>query len=131
MTCRTALYIPQAMVRRGSSERRVQVTIFKVMETSPTPARAHTPFTYEDYCRLPDDGQRYELIDGEFYVTPAPTSMHQTVSRRLQHRLMLQLEDPGLAVVFDAPFDVILANTTVVQPDLCVIKTERKGMIAR
>lgn len=101
------------------------------MEISPTPTRAHPPYTYEDYCRLPDDGQRYELIDGEFYVTPAPTSMHQIVSLRLAYRLMQQLVDPGLAVVFAAPYDVILANTTVVEPDLCVVKTERKGMIAR
>lgn len=91
--------------------------------------RADIPYTYRDYSLLPPDGRRWELVEGEFYVTPAPTSMHQTVSRRLQFQLMQQLELPGIAYVFDAPFDVLLADTTVVQPDLVVIKKERKHLI--
>ena len=37
------------------------------------------PLTYEDYCELPDDGKRYEILDGELFVSPAPTPRHQTV----------------------------------------------------
>lgn len=86
--------------------------------------------TYREYALLPDDGRRHELIDGDFFVTPAPNSFHQTVSRRLQRQLMNQLEDQGLALIFNAPFDVILADTSVVQPDLAVVGTNRRYLLS-
>lgn len=86
-------------------------------------------YTYRDYCYLPDDGRRYEIVDGELYVNPAPAPFHQTVSRRLQYALMRQLEEPGLAWVFNAPIDVILDETTVVQPDLAVVRLSRKDLV--
>jgi Uma2 family endonuclease len=93
--------------------------------------RSKLLLTYREYALLPDDGRRHELVEGDFYVTPAPTSHHQTVSRRLQHALMTQLEDKGLAFVFDAPFDVILADTTVVEPDLAIIRASRRELISK
>jgi Uma2 family endonuclease len=93
-------------------------------------AVANIPYTYEDYCYLPNDGRRYELVDGELYMTPAPSPFHQTVSRRLQHALMTQLEDRGIGLVFNAPVDVILSDTTVVQPDLAIVKSARKHIIS-
>ena len=78
--------------------------------------RQPEPFTYREYALLPEDGRRHELIEGEFYVTPAPGTQHQTVSRRLQQLLMQQLEDTGLALVFNAPVDVLLDDTTCLQP---------------
>ena len=88
------------------------------------------PYTYEAYRLLPDDGRRWELIEGRFYVTPAPTSFHQTVSRRLQYELMTQLERKGLAYVFDAPIDVIFHDHTVVQPDLAVVAAENRRFVS-
>jgi Uma2 family endonuclease len=41
----------------------------------------------DDYARLPDDGQRYEILDGELYVTASPNLLHQRLSKRLQRRL--------------------------------------------
>lgn len=93
--------------------------------------RANVPYTYEEYCYLPNDGRRYEIIEGDLYVTPAPSSIHQTVSRRLQFALMSQLEVKGLALIFDAPYDVIIANTTVVQPDLVIIRNSRRSSISQ
>ena len=87
------------------------------------------PHTYEDYAAVPSDGRRWELIDGEFEVTPAPGTRHQTVSRRLQHELMRQLEDSGLASVFDAPIDVILSDHDVLQPDLVIVGTARSHLV--
>src|SRR2546429_8612071 len=72
------------------------------------------PLTYEDYRLLPEDGKRYELMEGELFVSPAPSTRHQTISRRLQFALMEALEKPGLAQVFNAPTDLLLSSTTVV-----------------
>jgi Uma2 family endonuclease len=95
-----------------------------------TPRRGRLLFTYREYALLPDDGRRHELMEGDFYVTPAPTTMHQTVSRRLQHSLMLQLEDKGVALVFNAPCDVILDDTNVVQPDLAIVRMTRRELVS-
>lgn len=62
-------------------------------------------------------------------MTPAPAPRHQTVSRRLQFALMKQLEETGLAQVFDAPIDLMLDDETVVQPDLVVVSKAREGII--
>jgi len=96
---------------------------------SGVPIHANVPYTYEAYCYLPADGKRYEIIDGELYVSPAPSPFHQTVSRRLQQALMRQLEDTGIALIFNAPIDVIIGETTVVQPDLAVLRCTRKELI--
>ena len=93
--------------------------------------RANVPYTYQEYCYLPNDGRRYEIIEGDLCVTPAPSSMHQTVSRRLQYALMTQLEMPGIAYIFDAPFDIILAETSVVEPDLAIIRKSRRDSISK
>jgi len=87
------------------------------------------PLTYEDYAALPSDGRRWELIDGDLEVNPAPSPRHQTVSRRLQFELMRTLEEPGLALIFDAPVDVILSEHDVVQPDLVILSAARSHLV--
>jgi Uma2 family endonuclease len=62
-------------------------------------------------------------------VTPAPSTTHQTVSKRLQHQLYTQVELAGLGVVFNAPVDVQLGEYDIVQPDLVVVLKERAQMI--
>ena len=37
------------------------------------------PFTYDDYLALPDDGKRYEVIEGDLSMTPAPSPKHQDI----------------------------------------------------
>lgn len=97
-----------------------------VLSSRPPP---RVPYTYQAYRHIPDDGRRWELMEGELYVTPAPSPFHQTVSRRLQYALMQALELPGIALIFNAPCDVILADTTVVQPDLAVVSCARRSII--
>lgn len=87
------------------------------------------PLTYEAYAALPEDGRRWELIDGDFEVNPAPSPRHQTVSRRLQFELMRALEEPGRALVFNAPIDLILSPHQVLQPDLAIIRSERQALV--
>ena len=45
--------------------------------------RAKVTWTYGDLQRMPDDGTRHEVIDGELFVSPSPTEKHQRVSLRL------------------------------------------------
>ncbi len=76
---------------------------------------------YEDYARIPPDRNRYELLEGDLYWTPAPSPLHQRVSKRLQRQLETYFEARGLGEVFNAPIDVILTRQDVVQPDLVVV----------
>jgi len=84
---------------------------------------------YREYCCFPDDGRRHEIIDGDHYVNPAPSTYHQTVSRRLQYQLYTQIELAGRGVVYDAPVDVQLTDHDIVQPDLVVVLAPRTQMI--
>lgn len=90
-------------------------------------AEAAVKLTYEDYANIPGD-ERYELIDGELILVSSPNEMHQRVSKRLLW-LFRDVEESGLGWVYDAPFDVILSDTDVVQPDLMFISKERADII--
>jgi Uma2 family endonuclease len=87
--------------------------------------------TYEDYVELPDDGRRYEILDGDLEVTPSPTTTHQRVSRRLSRVLDDYVTRHGLGEIFYAPTDVILANTTITVPDLLFVAAPRGSIITR
>jgi Uma2 family endonuclease len=87
--------------------------------------------TYEDYVELPDDGRRYEILDGDLEVTPSPTTTHQRVSRKLEHILDDYVTTHGLGEIFDAPTDVILANTTITVPDLLFVAAPRATIITK
>jgi len=84
---------------------------------------------YDDYAGIPPDRNRYEIIDGELYGTPAPSPLHQRVSKRLQRLLEAYFEAPGRGEVFNAPIDLILTRHDVVQPDLVVVTDP--GLITR
>ncbi len=75
--------------------------------------------TYEELSRLPADGHRYELFDGEAYMCPSPTSRHQRVLGRLH--LVFGAGIPEGAEVFIAPLDIVLSPSTALQPDLLVV----------
>ena len=87
--------------------------------------------TYEDYAALPDDGRRYEIHDGELSVTPAPGTAHQQISGNLYVVLRAHLDAGVRGQVLYAPLDVILASTTVVQPDLVYIDPSRAHLVSR
>src|SRR3954470_13652995 len=78
------------------------------------------PLTRSDLDALPDDGHRYELIDGALIVTPAPSWQHQTIVGELH--VLLHAACPAHLQVLLARFDVVLALNTVVQPDLLVAR---------
>jgi Uma2 family endonuclease len=84
--------------------------------------------TYKDYAALPDDGRRYQILDGELCVTPAPNRLHQKVSANLCAALHAHVRQHALGEVYAAPTDVILADTTIVQPDVLFIANDRFGV---
>jgi Uma2 family endonuclease len=82
-------------------------------------------WTYAEFARLPDDGNRYEVIAGELYVTPSPGKIHQRVSMRLGTAFENFCDEYGVGVVYDAPFDVIFGEGDYVVPDLIFVRRER------
>lgn len=85
--------------------------------------------TYEDYCGLPDDGRRYEILEGELAVTPSPSRSHQEFAANLLVALKPFVHAHDLGEVFIAPFDVILEKASVVVPDLCFVSRDRLGIV--
>lgn len=78
-------------------------------------------WTADDVLALPDDGKRYEVIDGELFVTPAPTPQHQRLVREFYRQLMAYLDAHPFWEVLASPADIELADDTLVQPDLFVL----------
>ena len=88
-------------------------------------------WTYSEYARLPDDGNRYEVLDGEVLVTPAPTPHHQKVILRLAMALFDYVDDPGIGWVFQ-DVDLLFQTGQFLRPDLVVVSAEgREGITDR
>lgn len=92
---------------------------------------AHRKLTYEDYELIPEDGQRHEILDGEHYVSPAPTVRHQRISMRLSSRMHLFVEEHGLGEVLAAPTDVLLSRHDILQPDILFVSRERTPILTQ
>ena len=90
---------------------------------------ARAVWTYADYAAMPDDGRRYELWDGELSLMPAPGLSHQGILRDLLGVLNEHVKRLGLGVVFPSQVDCILADTTVLQPDLAFIDSSRRAIL--
>jgi Uma2 family endonuclease len=92
------------------------------------------PFTYAQLVRLReklDDHNRYEIVDGDLQVTPAPAPEHQWVSGHFYRLLSAHVWERGLGMVFAAPLDVLFSNLSVVEPDLVYVTTEQIERIGR
>lgn len=79
-------------------------------------------YTVDEVLAFPDDGNRYELVDGELLVTPAPGPRHQAVVTHLVVWIVRYLERyPGIARLFVSPADITWDREKLVQPDLFVV----------
>jgi Uma2 family endonuclease len=88
--------------------------------------------TWADAQLMPEDGKRYEAIDGELYVTAAPVTRHQRISGNLYFALRTLLEEPGYGSVLPAPIGVEFPETEEgVQPDLIFVAREREAIIVK
>jgi Uma2 family endonuclease len=92
-------------------------------------AHPRARFLAEDIWESPDDGKRYEVIDGELYVTPPPVREHQHASSELHYRIRHYLEEHPIGVVYAAPFGVVLDELNGLQPDLVYISNERRAIL--
>jgi Uma2 family endonuclease len=83
-----------------------------------------TAWTVDLLDALPDDGQRYEIIDGELFVTPAPSELHQVVAGHLHSLLKAYLRGSAVGRVMISPSDVRKGDRTRnrVQPDVFVLR---------
>lgn len=87
--------------------------------------------TYRDYEALPEgDGRHYQILDGELFVTASPAPRHQRILGRLNDIVRRHVLDRGLGEVLFAPVAVILADTTVVEPDLVYLDRERQRLVS-
>ncbi len=88
---------------------------------------AQGQWTYEDYLRLPDDGKRYEIIDGVLYMANAPDFDHQFTVTKLDRFLGRYVEEQNLGIVLVAPFEIHLPGIArPVQPDVFFIAADRQ-----
>ena len=88
-----------------------------------------TVLTYDDYVTLPNDGKRYEIHDGELSVTPTPTFRHQWILAELLGFLRAQVAAHDLGEVVPAPITVVLADTSIVEPDIVYIEKARMSIV--
>jgi Uma2 family endonuclease len=86
--------------------------------------------TYDDYAALPDDGLRYELHEGDLSVTPTPGVRHQLVIGNLHLILAPHVRASGRGEIVLSPFDCIMTDITVVQPDLLYIDAARRRLLS-
>jgi len=84
--------------------------------------------TAEDYRALPNDGGRYQLIEGELHMAPAPNSYHQEIVWNLSQIFGSYLRQNPVGRVYLAPYDVYLSAQDVVQPDLLFLANARLNL---
>ena len=88
------------------------------------PANTWTEWTYSEYARFPDDGDRYEVIDGEVLVTPAPGTQHQRVAFRLITLLQAYVSAHGLGeMLWDV--DLLFVEGQFLRPDMLFVPTSQ------
>jgi Uma2 family endonuclease len=92
------------------------------------PAEKKVKYTYEDYLKTPDN-KRYELIEGELIMVPAPRPRHQRISLRLTAILEKFIEDNSSGEILYAPCDIVFDEENVLQPDILFVSNERQEII--
>ncbi|MGA4989553.1 Uma2 family endonuclease [Nonomuraea bangladeshensis] len=79
------------------------------------------PYTVDDLLKFPDDGNRYELLNGSLLVSPAPTPLHQRIISRVMRALM-QAEPPHLETL--TTVNLRLTDKDYYIPDIVVVPRE-------
>ncbi|HEV8231391.1 MAG TPA: Uma2 family endonuclease [Thermoanaerobaculia bacterium] len=86
--------------------------------------------SYDEFQTLPRDGsKRFELIEGEVFMTPSPNTKHQIAASNLHFAIRKFIEEKDLGRVFFAPYDVVFSKWTALEPDLLFIRRKRLSII--
>ncbi len=88
-----------------------------------------TKFSYEDLQHIPPDRNRYEIVDGELFVTPSPITLHQRIVTNLSAHLWQHVRKHRLGEVFVAPLDVVFTFSTVLEPDVIFVSKSRRRIV--
>lgn len=115
----------QAKSRTKSKPKAATVAPVETATVAASPRR----WTYADYCAIPDDGLRYEVIRGELLVAPAPKTIHQDILLALAFVLVGFVKRSEIGKIMVAPVDVRLVPDSTVQPDLIFVRTDRLEII--
>lgn len=91
------------------------------------PPQGH--WTYADWETLPDDGNRYEVIDGVLYMTTSPSNFHQWIIQKLYRFIGIPAEDQGLGFTFTAPIGLLMPGCDPVQPDFVFVLKANANII--
>jgi Uma2 family endonuclease len=84
------------------------------------------PLTVEDYRLLPETGPRYQLIEGDLYMAPAPNRFHQDIAGNIYHIIRTYLEKRPRGKVYISPFDVYLDEINAHQPDVVYVAKQNR-----
>jgi len=94
-----------------------------------SPLGMRTRLTYEDYLLFPDDGKRHEIISGEHFMTPSPSTRHQRICFNIARQIDAHARQNGLGTMLISPMDVVLSDEDIVQPDLLFVSAARAAII--
>ena len=87
-------------------------------------------WTYDEYAALPDDGHRYEIVNGVLIMAPSPTPEHQSIAVRIAYYLFPHIDLAGIGRLFTGPLDVDLGPKNVYQPDVVVVLNAQLDRVA-
>ncbi|MFO1445203.1 Uma2 family endonuclease [Bacillus sp. Bva_UNVM-123] len=97
------------------------------MKTNHTSIVKESGWTVDEYYQLPEDGNQYEIINGQLELKPSPTTTHQRISLQIVRLLIDSCENEY--IILHAPVDVILSEKETRQPDILMIHRSREAII--
>lgn len=92
--------------------------------------KVKTKLTYADYLKTSDD-KRYELLNGELFMPPAPLLYHQDIQSNLHRLISVFVKERDLGKTYTSTTDVVLSDTDVAQPDILFVSQERSHILTR
>ena len=95
------------------------------MSTQPAVRR----WTYEEFTRLPHDGNRYEVIGGELFVTASPRPIHQEITGRISDLLRPFAKQHDLGRALSGPIDVLFGEGDFLAPDFIFVRKDRVSIV--